>query len=77
MCADGVPEDGDVVVIPQVRRSCLRYVMHITGEGDQIVCATRAEAAAKAVAYARRAGVNVWYGDRRELGLVRLACFRT
>ena len=76
MCADGVPEHGDVIVVPEVRESHLEYVMHINGGGDQIAYATRADATAKAVASAQRAGVNAWYGDRRELGLVPLGCFR-
>jgi hypothetical protein len=77
MPAGGVPEHGDVVVVPEVRRSHLEYVMRINGGGDQIAFATRADATANALAFAQRARVTAWYGDRRELGLVLLGCFRT
>lgn len=72
-----VSQHGDVVVIPEVRRSHLVYVMHINGGGDQIAYPTRDEAVANAIDYARQTGVDAWYGERSEFGLVPLGTFRT
>jgi hypothetical protein len=67
---------GDVIVAPEVRQSHLVYVVRVEGGSDQLAFSSRGEATANAVAYARRAGVNVWLGDGAELGFVRLGCFR-
>lgn len=71
-----VPEAGDVIVVPEARQSQLVYVVHLGGEADQLTYHTRAEATARAVAYARSAGVNALYGDSAELGFVLLGRFR-
>jgi hypothetical protein len=70
-----LPEAGDVVVKPEIRESHLVYVLGVEGGIDQISCATRSDATARALAFARRAGVNAWYGDRPEFGLVLLGRF--
>lgn len=77
MSALDVSLHGDVVVIPEVRQSHLVYVMHINGGGDQIAYPTREAAVANAIAYARRTGVDAWYGERSEFGLVPLGSFRS
>jgi hypothetical protein len=69
-------EAGDVVIAPEVRESHLVYVVRVEGSTDQLTYQTRKEATAKAIAFARRLSVNVWYGDHAELGFVPLGCFR-
>lgn len=71
-----VPEAGDVIVVPEARQSQLVYVVHAGGEAEQLIYHTRAEATARAVAYARSAGVNALYGNSAELGFVLLGRFR-
>jgi hypothetical protein len=67
---------GDVVIAPEVRDSHLVYVLRVEGGTDQLTYHTRTQATATAIEYARRQKVNVWYGDRAELGLVPLGWFR-
>jgi hypothetical protein len=71
-----VPEAGDIIVVPQVRESHLVYVVHVEGGTDQLKCRNRADAIAQALASARCAGVNAFYGEGPELGFVLLGHFR-
>lgn len=58
------PENGDVVVWLRELHAGVAYVMHVVPGADQFAYADREEATARAVAYAKRVGVNAWYADR-------------
>jgi hypothetical protein len=70
-----IPEDGDVVVTDERQPAALRYALFVKPGQHQFACAGRADATAKALAFAERVGVDAWYAD--DNGFRRLGHFRS
>jgi hypothetical protein len=60
MSPRSTPEDGDVVIRAETRGGKRTYVLHTMPGEDQYVLASREQAAAQAVAFAKRQRVRAW-----------------
>jgi hypothetical protein len=63
MPAPGTPEDGDLVIRHEQRDGSGVYVLRSASGPDQLLTRSREEAVSKAIAWARREQLRVWWED--------------